>query len=170
MPSNSCLTDYDNEYPSCLETRCELRVYPGNMHPDEVTRLLNIEPTQVNEAGKIIVNSLGRRRVVRNNGWFLSSEGSVDSKDLRRHLDWLLAKLHPSASALAYLQNMPGVTMTIDCVWWSASGHGGPTLWPEQMKIMAELGLECGFDVYFEKAFSEIMTGETETDKDNKKC
>jgi hypothetical protein len=39
--------------------------------------------------------------------------------------------------------------MRVNCVWWSAAGHGGPTLWPEQMAALAALNLECSFDVYF---------------------
>lgn len=39
--------------------------------------------------------------------------------------------------------------MSVDCIWWSASGGGGPTLWPEQMACMAALNLECSFDISF---------------------
>lgn len=39
--------------------------------------------------------------------------------------------------------------MTVSCVWWSALGHGGPVLWPEQMKALADLNRECSFDIYF---------------------
>ncbi|WP_276207925.1 hypothetical protein [Vibrio neptunius] len=37
--------------------------------------------------------------------------------------------------------------MTVNCNWWS-SGSAGPTLWPEQMSILAKLNLECAFDIY----------------------
>jgi hypothetical protein len=86
---------------------------------------------------------------VKFNGWFLSSEDKVASKDVRRHLDWLLDLIWPARLPLADLQQTSGVKIDVNCVWWSASGHGGPTLWPEQMGRLAELGLECGFDVYF---------------------
>ena len=39
--------------------------------------------------------------------------------------------------------------MTVNCIWYSRSGHGGPTLWPEDMADLARLNLECTFDVYF---------------------
>lgn len=38
--------------------------------------------------------------------------------------------------------------MWICCRRDFAFGHGGPTLWPEQMRTMAERNLECGFDIY----------------------
>jgi len=149
MSIESRRTPYDDEYETCLETRAKLLIYPGELHPDEITRRLGLVPTEANVAGKVRVNRLGREHVVKISGWFLSSEGHVESKELRRHLDWLLALLRPARAALLELQSMRGVTMGIDCVWTSRSGHGGPTLWPEQMHEMAALGLECSFDVYF---------------------
>jgi hypothetical protein len=44
---------------------------------------------------------------------------------------------------------MGGTGMTVQRIWWSATGQGGPTLWPEQMRLLAELNLECSFDVSF---------------------
>jgi len=73
----------------------------------------------------------------------------VISLDIRRHIDWLLGKISPLAEGLAALQAITGVTMTVQCAWYSRSGHGGPTLWPEQMRALADLNLECGFDIYF---------------------
>ncbi|MEM7349057.1 MAG: DUF4279 domain-containing protein [Chloroflexota bacterium] len=65
------------------------------------------------------------------------------------HLDWVLDQLLPLSSQLAQLQSTPGVTMFINCIWWSAYGQGGPILSPEQMKKMADLHLECNFDISF---------------------
>ena len=142
-------TPVDDHYGTCLETRAELLIYPGTVSPHEVTALLGVEPTKVNITGEEVVNRLGRRRVVAINGWFLSSEQSVISLDIRRHIDWLLGKISPLAEGLAALQAITGVTMTVQCAWYSRSGHGGPTLWPEQMRALADLNLECGFDIYF---------------------
>jgi len=112
-------TPYDDEYGTCAETRVE-RTTPS-----------------------------GRKRTVRNSLWELSSAAHVQSLDIRRHLDWLLARLKPQARGLAEIQNIAGVRMTVNCPWYSRVGHGGPTLWPEQMLQLAELNLECSFDIYF---------------------
>ncbi len=80
--------------------------------------------------------------------WALSSESFVSSKDLRAHLDWLLERLFSSRQAVKNLQQH-GMTMSVNCPWWSRGGHGGPTLWPEQMQQLADLNLECSFDVQF---------------------
>jgi hypothetical protein len=119
------------------------------MDPEIVTSQLGVNPTSLNKKGEKRVNSLGRTREVPLNGWFLSSESDISSRDLRRHLDWLLDKIEPSAPQLSKLQTAPGLTMLINCIWWSATGQGGPTLWPEQMQRLAALDLECSFDISF---------------------
>ncbi|WCG85154.1 DUF4279 domain-containing protein [Pectobacterium sp. A5351] len=94
-------------------------------------------------------HSLGRTCEVKISGWFLSSEDFISSKDLRDHVYWIITKLDVPREGLKKLQNIPDVKMTLSCVWWSAVGHGGPVLWPEQMKALADLDLECSFDIYF---------------------
>ncbi|UCP81808.1 DUF4279 domain-containing protein [Pectobacterium versatile] len=146
---NSRITPPNPNYEACLECRAKLLIYPGKMHPDEVSAMLSIEPTQKNIIGDRKKNSLGRTREVKISGWFLSSEDFISSKNLRDHIDWIVAKLDASREDLKKLQNTPGVKMTLSCVWWSAVGHSGPVLWPEQMKALADLDLECAFDIYF---------------------
>lgn len=142
-------TPYNDVYPSCERVCAQLVIYPGAMDPEEVTQRLDIQPTEVNRAGEVARNSLGRERCVKLNGWFLSSEGKSDSRDLRRHLDWLIELLMPRRAPLLVLQEVEGLKIGINCIWWSAGGQGGPTLWPEQMRAIAELDLECSFDIGF---------------------
>jgi hypothetical protein len=78
--------------------------------------------------------------------WMLDSEGIVSSKDLRRHLDWIIGKVRRSRVALLSLQQLVDVKMDVSCVWWSLQGGGGPALWPEQMSALAELNLEVSID------------------------
>lgn len=148
-PMESRRTPYDELYPTCERADAALRIYTGDLDPQEVTKRLAIKPDSVQTKGEVRGNSIGRTRIVQINGWFLSSEGKVLSKDLRHHLDWLLGIVYPGREALLGLQRTRGVRMDVNCVWWSAHGHGGPTLWPEQMHLLSDLGLECSFDVYF---------------------
>ena len=113
-----------------------------------MTAKLGLEPQETMTKGLPHELPSGRLREATVSGWFLSSEGQVASKDLRDHLDWLLDRLRPAAAGLSVLQ-ADEVRMEIWCRWDSASGHGGPTLEPEQMRLMAELNLQCGFDIYF---------------------
>jgi hypothetical protein len=142
-------TPIDANYPSCESTFVELLVYLEEGDVAFVTDLLGLEPSNYQNKGDSIENSRGFYRVARSSYWCISSEGKVSSKDLRHHLKWLLDSLKTKELALARLQKSFGVTITVNCNWWSSSGFGGPTLWPEQMELLAKLNLECTFDIYF---------------------
>jgi hypothetical protein len=141
--------EYDDQYPTCDRTDVELRIYPGDRDPDWVTAVLGIRATSVNRKGERHTSAIGRVRTTPKNGWFLSSAGKVASKDARRHLDWLLDALEPAQEQLRSLVEDDGIRVSVICVWWSASGHGGPILSPAQMSRLADLDLELGFDIYF---------------------
>lgn len=143
------ITPRDKMYSSCEETRVKLLIYPKSESVSDITSLLAMEPTSAANKGAISTNSLGKERIIQSSYWMLSSEHCIESKDLRDHLDWLLDKLEEKSVGLKSIQNLEGIKLTISCVWWSAFGHGGPVLWPEQMRRMADLDLECSFDVYF---------------------
>lgn len=140
---------YSDANPSCERTDVELRIYSPELSPKDISEKVGITPTSSNEKGERKRSPYGITRPIPTNGWFLSSEGHVESKDVRRHLDWLLDKLVPAAAGLKELQTNPTVRMTIYCIWWQADAAGGPTLWPEQMRRMADLDLECTFELSF---------------------
>ncbi len=140
-------TPYDDGYASCDRTVAKFLVYPGDVEPEAISKLMGITPTSMVRLGETVINpSNNRIRVGKLNGWFLSSEAEVQSLDLRRHLDWLLDILTPREQAIKQIQALPNVRMTVHCIWWGKALHGGPTLWPKQMRSLAELDLECGFE------------------------
>lgn len=96
-PKPSSRTPYDDNHGSCERAVANLLIYGEDLEPTEVSRRLGIEPSDAASTGQIRTNSLGRRRVTPVGHWFLSSEWRVDSRDLRRHLDWLLDLLTPRA-------------------------------------------------------------------------
>ena len=131
---------YDDNYPTCEKTYATLRIYPGDIHSAEVSLHLGLTPSRTQEPGDV--------PYARPRGWFLSTEGQIMSRDVRRHLDWLLDKLMPVQGTLRRLQD-DGASMDVSCYWLSASGHGGPTLSFLQAQKLAALRLDCWFDVYF---------------------
>ena len=77
----------------------------------------------------------------------VSSEGRIESRDSRRHIDYLLSLLDGKDEAVASLK---AVGWKFDVfVFWESRGGGGPMLTPSTMSRLAELGIEIGFDVYF---------------------
>ncbi|NLV31513.1 MAG: DUF4279 domain-containing protein [Acidobacteria bacterium] len=140
----------DDSDESCERTCAELRIYSGKMKPSEVTEIMGIKPTEEVIAGEKHYGIMtGRVRIDKVNCWFLSSETFVISKDLRRHLDWIYERLEPRTEAIKLLQAERGVEMLVHCIWWSQFGGGGPTLWPKQMRNLADLNLECTFDFQY---------------------
>jgi hypothetical protein len=153
---------YDDEYASCARTYVTLRIY--DLDPHSVSRKLQIEPTRILIKGERREPGSGRSsRPARVNGWFLTSEGAVRSRDVRRHLDWLLDQLAPHTQALINLQTA-SCRMDVSCFWSSAWGHGGPTLSPSIMRRLAALELETWFDVYVdtEDESSDVDSGTQE--------
>lgn len=150
------MTELDDDYGTCERTYTELRIYSESLSPDEITQKIGVTPTSTQVKGEIKkrflkINSnlaVPKERTVPINGWFFSSEGTVASKDVRRHLDFLLSRIKKVESRFLELQNEE-LTIGINCVWWSANNSGGPAIWPEQMACLGELGLELSFDFCF---------------------
>lgn len=138
---------YNDDYQTCERTCVEFRIYSKSIPPWEISSVLGIEPSSSVLArdwpGPIA--AVNARRADRN-GWFLSSEGVVFSKDSRRHFDWLLDTIEPACARLTALRAMGDVSMCVVCVWWARYGDGGPTLWPKHMARLALLDLELGYE------------------------
>lgn len=159
----SRFTPRDDDNPATDRTCAKLIIYPGEIKPIQVTEALKLEPTRTVTAGESRL--MGRHeipRVGRINAWIISSEAHIQSKDLRSHLEWLIASLTQNADALRKLQATSGVRMYVSCVWWSKHGGGGPVLWPEQMRGLSNLNLECAFSF----AYYGEESGDSERDDD----
>lgn len=144
----------NNDYPTCEETYVTLRVYHDSADPASVSSALRLEPSDSQRVGE----AYERRGVTRSyklSGWFLCSEGRVESYDTAKHLDWLLQQLQPSHQALDSLRSQ-GWRMDIACLWDSHAGHGGPTLSRDLLRRLADLGIELWFDIYFHGAYHGI--------------
>ena len=136
---------YDDEYPTCVNTSAWLRVMGEKLDPQAVTLALGVEPSRTQVRGELPAPH--SRHPYKYSGWFLESQGNVQSRDARRHIDWLLSKVGGKGEALSKLR-AEGLLTDVCCPWYSV-GQGGPTLGPSQMASLSELGVELWFDVYF---------------------
>lgn len=137
----------DDSNPGCHETWSELRLRSVHLSLEEVVRVLDLTPGEVEDLDP------ANRSPIRS--FALSSRGRVSSRSLRRHLDWLLAKLSGREEALAALR-LQNVTMDILCPW---QGDGGTTLWPVQMRAIAALGLDFAIDFTYVDVFGNEDRG-----------
>jgi hypothetical protein len=139
------MTPYDDDFPTCRKTFAALRTFLDSVGPEVITAKLGITPT----ANFLKGDRHGGGKFSRKfNGWFLSSEGLVESKDTRRHIDWVISQLANHEVTLKEMR-AAGFEMDISCFWLS-TGQGGPIISPAQMRELSQLELEIWWDVYFD--------------------
>ena len=145
-----------SDYPTCSETYATFRAYHDFALPGVVSDKLRIVPTEDQTIGQVYeIQNVSR--TIKLSGWFLCTDGNVNSFDLEKHLEWLTSQLNQVASQLQELKN-EGWRMDITCMWDSANGHGGPTLSPSTLNSLSNLGIEIWFDVYFHGAYDAIRS------------
>jgi len=133
---------YIDDFQSCARTYATLLVYPGERHPDEITSLLGVSPSRTSVAGEASPSRV--------NGWFISSQGVIGSKDSRRHIDWLLDQISAVENRFKELLSHDGVRAEVRCFWESRSGNGGPIISPAQMSRLVQLDLSVSWDVWLD--------------------
>lgn len=106
--------------------------------PEQVTSRLGVSPTRTQQH---------RLSPARRPGWFLSTEGTVDSLLLRDHLRDLLDKLEPVAAELSSICQEFSVSPSVFCF---AMNPGGATvsLEAEDVRRLAALNLDYQIDIY----------------------
>jgi hypothetical protein len=140
---NNRLTPVNPYYPSCERVFASLRVYPDVYSIEEVSMILSSQP---NESLRIGDRIGSRGKIASKSYWAISSEYEVKSLDLRDHLDWLLLQFKLDDCAKEKLEFDRELRICVFCVWWSKTGSGGPTIWPEQMKELGRRDLELTID------------------------
>jgi hypothetical protein len=138
--------DYDDDYPTCVETYSTLRIFGDKISPVEITKILKIKPTRSFQKGE----PFSKKRLVRKtNSWFLCTEKSVKSRDTRRHIDFILRVVEKKTSAVKLLKRKG---CKLDIVSYFVSiGQGGPMLSPHQMLKLGKLDVGIGWDIYFQE-------------------
>jgi hypothetical protein len=145
MARKRSFSDYDDAYPTCAKTYATLCIYlPDLSDPNSVSEKLGIIPSKTHVKGE---NYQGRA-MRWPTAWFLETEKQIQSRDVRRHIDWLIEQLTGKEDAIRELQ-ISGSVILVSCFWLSSLGYGGPMLSPKTMKKLGELEIGIEFDVYF---------------------
>ncbi|MGH1540026.1 MAG: DUF4279 domain-containing protein [Arenicella sp.] len=139
--------NYDDNYATCAKTDSLLRISSEDISPDEITKILDISPTEVRVKGELrnVSNSKSKNKL---NCWYLGSKEFIKSKDSRRHLDWIIEKAHPAKEGIHKLQKL-GANIDICCLWESSGNQGGPTMEPKQMKLLADLEISVWWEFWY---------------------
>lgn len=118
--------------------------------PQKITQALGIQPDfQANVGNRTPPRSDPRREGM----WLVKSEGCIASTDLEQHVTLLLDRLPENFSSIL----PPGSRCDMHCIWWSATGHGGPELSSATLARLGALSLTLDFDIYFEHGDIDVF-------------
>jgi len=135
--------NYIDDYSACERTYATLRIYPSSISTDEISKFLGLKPTRTSLAGVKSAQHI--------NGWFLSTQGQLESRDCRRHIDWLLDQIESVQTEFIELLAKE-VEVDISCFWVSSTGNGGPTICPLQMSRLVKFNLSVSWDIWFSES------------------
>ena len=141
---------FDDDYPTCLETHVTLRIFSKTLTPSAITETLKIQPSDSFSKGQPYG---GKGLLRRETGWLLASKNNIESRDTRRHVAWLLEQLRDKRALVQTLMQM-GAEIDVNCYYVSV-GQGGPTMGAEQMSELGTLGLDVGWDIYFDSTSND---------------
>jgi Domain of unknown function (DUF4279) len=134
--------------------KVSLRVHGEELDPDRISALLGCEPSSWARKGTPFPKK-GR--------WILE----IDSKDCDENDDvdegvkMLLARLPSDPNVWTSLAK--GHRVDVFCGLFLASSNGGFGISPEVSRLLADRGLEIGFDVYFDPPKESLDSDNTST-------
>ena len=144
---NNSISEYDDAYATCEKTYATLCIYlPDQSDPNTVSDQLGLIPSRIPKKGE---NREGKT-MHWPTAWFLTTDDEIQSKDVRRHIDWLIEQLTGMDEIISKLLSNNS-KIIISCYWLSSVGHGGPILSPKIMGRLGELNIGIEFDVYFDR-------------------
>lgn len=133
-----------------VECYANFTIFTGDVRPQEITKLLHMEPTKIRVKGETFATPSGKERVAPLSRWDISSEREIDSPDMADHFGWIMARLSTIQDAARALQTMGNVSMRVRLVVFSSAPSWVGTLDINHMKILADLDINYSVGVYFD--------------------
>lgn len=125
-------------------TKVGIRIYGDDLVPDEVTNLLQCQPTEIRKMGDVR-GSKENPRIVTTGSWrFHVDENDVSI--LEEKVDKLLKQL--TDDLLIWKQLTDRFQTDIFCGLFLEDFNEGFSLSPEILKKLSDRNLEIGFDIY----------------------
>lgn len=143
LAPKSTIASIDELSKARCRMSAELLVCGDQLTIETVSRVLGVPPPRVECAAGVAT-------------WVLSSEMHVESPELHSHLDWLFSQLLRRSEALARLRGERGVKMGVVCNWAESESPGDVVLLPGHMLALADLGLECAFNIAFDESDEDL--------------
>lgn len=129
---------------NCSETYALLRIVGKTLDLADVTQDVGLEPTLTVRVGESRPPGTRPRKEAI---WAYSTQGTVDSTDLSDHIRAIIECTAPN-----FRHRLPkDCRVDIQCVWRSATGHGGPALPAALLAAVACRDIDLDFDIYFDE-------------------
>lgn len=122
-----------------------LRIFGTELVPEEITRLLQCEPTVAQRTGDVIHYQSGRERVVKCGNWRLQA-ATAAPEDINGQIRAILSKVESSPVVWKALVQRFEVDMF--CGLFMQGSNDGFSLAPDVMALLSERGIVIGFDIY----------------------
>ncbi|HEV8429525.1 MAG TPA: DUF4279 domain-containing protein [Pyrinomonadaceae bacterium] len=124
-----------------------LRIFGDELDPDEISVLLNCEPTSKARKGDVVAAAEGRQRVSPFGSWLLKSVEPEDV-DLEEQVLKLLARVSADRSVWQRLTQQYKVDLFCGLFMDMRSWNRGFLLTPKVLRELSERNLEIDFDIY----------------------
>lgn len=120
-----------------------LRIRGDILEPDEITRLLGVEPTGCARKGDTHHTASGREVVARSGSWRLHADGAGD---LNTQIGALLGRLPGDPSIWRELSRR--YRCDVFCGVFMREGNEGTMLQSRVLSLLGDRGLQLGLDIY----------------------
>jgi hypothetical protein len=130
-----------------VKTKASFRVMGPELDPDEVTRLLGLEPDYAHRRGDANLGKSGRRYADFPEGLWKISSGAGEEATVEEHLLALLERIEPGQAGIARCHEL-GLRADVFVGLFAAGEPGGQGIGPETCRRLGELGLRLELDYY----------------------
>lgn len=129
--------------PELARSTVGLRIFGRALDPDEITRLLGVEPTRCARKGDTHRTKSGSEVVARSGSWLLNAglPGNLNTQ-----IGALLDKLPSDLSVWRELSKR--YECDVFCGLFVREGNEGTELQPEVLLKLGDRGLRLGLDIY----------------------
>ena len=130
---------------ACLRTYSTLRIISSVYSPDEISKMLCIEPTRTRPRDIKAKYRHEREK----HAWFFETRENIQSTNSEDHIQYIVSTFSEKVKEFQKLEK-EGCFLNIFS-FWAGNGQGGPLLSPELLAKLGELRFSVSWDNYFEE-------------------
>jgi hypothetical protein len=129
------------------EIQVDLRIMEFPFHPDQITEMVGVQPTEIWLKGQRTLGSIGA--LLKENGWGLSSNCDRHA-EFGEHIQSLIGQITPYIERFAQVSNQ--YYTELSCAVYIYYNNDESTPWlgftKEEMRFFDQIGAAVDFDLY----------------------